>query len=348
MKKGICLLLALGMLLSLCACAQKPAQQKPTEQKAAEWTREGYYTDENDNMLIVARSEDPDRPGWAVSAFFGDEMTGWTIPQEGSTLHGNLNGWDESEKPFVVTISEEGEDGLLLQTESGESYHFKPMDIPEAKIFVTVNTEGMGNIDTAEGETAPVIDPEYPYQSTQINLAEPTVYTFLAWPQAGNLFVKWTKNGEDFSTEPQITVTLDESADFVAVFEDDADWQNPVMNFVGEYRCEKLHALVECMGKTEAWITIEQKESDTEATRWLISGKLNTDTLTISYTGSLKAKLVYDADGEVQSTEDEYEDGSGTVVFREDGSFLWHEDRAEDTEDRVFEWLPVAHVTENA
>ena len=53
MKKGICLLLALGMLLSLCACAQKPAEQKPTEQKAAEWTREGYYTDENDNMLIV-------------------------------------------------------------------------------------------------------------------------------------------------------------------------------------------------------------------------------------------------------------------------------------------------------
>lgn len=250
MKKAICLLLTLVMLLLLCACAQKPAEQKPTE-------------------------------------------------------------------------------------------------APEAKIFVTVNTEGMGNIDTIEGETAPVINPEYPYQSTQINLAEPTVYTFLAWPQAGNLFVKWTKNGEDFSTEPQITVTLDESADFVAVFEDDADWQNPVMNFVGEYRCEKLHALVECMGKTEAWITIEQKESDTEATRWLISGKLNTDTLTISYTGSLKAKLVYDADGEVQSTEDEYEDGSGTVVFREDGSFLWHEDRAEDTEDRVFEWLPVTHAIEN-
>ena len=347
MKKGICLMLALVMLLSLCACAQKPAEQKPVEQKTAEWTREGYYTDENGNTLIVARSEDPDRPGWVVSAFLGDEMTGWTIPQEGSTLHGNLNGWDESEKPFVVTISEEGEDGLQLQAEGGESYHFKPMDIPEAKIFVTVNTEGMGNIDTAEGETAPVIDTEYPYQSAQLNLAEPTVYTFLAWPKAGNLFVKWTKNGADFSTEPQITVTLDESADFVAVFEDDADWQNPVMNFVGEYQCDKLHALIECMGKTEAWITIEQKESDTEVTRWLISGELNTDTLTISYTGSLKAKVVYDADGEVQSTEDEYEDGSGTVVFRADGSFVWHEDRAANTEDRVFEWLPVTHMSEN-
>lgn len=224
----------------------------------------------------------------------------------------------------------------------------KPTEVPEAKIIVTVNTEGLGNIGTAEGETAPVIDPEYPYQSAQFNFAEPTVYTFLAWPQTGNLFVKWTKNGADFSAEPQITVTLDESADFVAVFEDDADWQNPVMNFVGEYQCGKLHALVECIGKTEAWITIEQKESDTEATRWLLSGELNTDTLTVTYTGSLKAKLVYDADGEVTSTEDVYEDGSGTVVFRVDGSFVWHEDQATDTEDRVFEWMPVTHSSENS
>ena len=136
-----------------------------------------------------------------------------------------------------------------------------------------------------------------------------------------------------------------EATIFVTVLEDDGDWQNPVMNFVGEYQCGKLHALVECMGKTEAWITIEEKKSDTEATCWFVFGELDTDTLTVAYTGSQKAKLVYDADGEVKSEEPVYEDGSGTVVFREDGSFVWHEDR--DAEDRVFEWLPVTHNIEN-
>lgn len=56
----------------------------------------------------------------------------------------------------------------------------------------------MGNIAYTEGTIAPETDAEYPAQSAQINPAEPATYTFLAEPKAGNLFVKWTKNGEDF------------------------------------------------------------------------------------------------------------------------------------------------------
>ena len=64
------------------------------------------------------------------------------------------------------------------------------------------------------------LDPDEPYQSAQVNLEEPETYTFAAAPEEGNVFVKWTKNGEDYSTEPVITVLLEESADFVAVFEE--------------------------------------------------------------------------------------------------------------------------------
>ena len=63
---------------------------------------------------------------------------------------------------------------------------------------------------------------------------ERTAYTFAAAPEAGYVFVKWTKNGEDFSTEPVVSVQLDESADYVAVFEEDPDWQNPVMSLYNE------------------------------------------------------------------------------------------------------------------
>ncbi|HAJ65781.1 MAG TPA: hypothetical protein DCM61_04270, partial [Clostridiales bacterium] len=170
---------------------------------------------------------------------------------------------------------------------------------------------------------------------------EPAVHTFLAAPEAGNLFVKWTKNGEDFSTEPQITLLLDESAEYLAVFEEDPNWQNPVMNFVGEYQCDRAHALVECFGYDEAFITIEWGSSAWELTRWIIVGKLDTDTLTISYSGASKANLVYDDQGEVKSEESVYDDGTGTIAFHDDGTFTWHEDQSESGEDLVFEWIPV-------
>ena len=82
----------------------------------------------------------------------------------------------------------------------GETFHFKVFDLPTASIFVSINTEGWGNIAYAIGEETPEIDPERPFQSAQVNLAEPDTYTFVAWPQTGNVFVKWTKDGEDFSS----------------------------------------------------------------------------------------------------------------------------------------------------
>jgi len=214
------------------------------------------------------------------------------------------------------------------------------MDIPEATIIVTVNVEGRGNIDHAVGETAPEIDTERPFQSAQINLAEPETYTIVAWPDTGSEFVKWMKNGEDFSDDPQITVLLDESADFMAVFEEDADWKDPVLRVAGEYQSDRAHATVDSFGLGEAWITIEWGGSAWETSRWLISGFLDEETMTIEYEGSNKSIVVYDDNGEISSEEEVYVDGTGTIVFHEDGSFTWHEDQAEDREDMVFERLP--------
>ena len=336
MKKLICMILAASMLFALAACGET----KPAEPEIKEWTRQGTFEDENGNHLIVNLSETEGYEGWAVSLMLDGEAIGWIIHQEGNALRGNLNGWDENLDPFNVTITEEGEDGLKLEVEGGETYYFTPVDMPEATIIVTVNTEGMGHIAYAEGEEAPEIDPEFPAQSAYIGLAEPAVHTFLAEPEAGNLFVKWTKNGEDYSTEPQITLLLDESAEFIAVFEEDPDWQNPVMNFIGEYQCDRAHATVECFGYDEAFITIEWGSSAWELTRWIIVGKLDSDTPTINYSGASKANLVYDEQGEIKSEEPVYDDGTGTIAFNEDGTFTWHEDQSETGEDMVFEWIP--------
>ena len=353
MKKIICFILCTIMLFMIAACGtektansaeQQTVAPSEAEQASFEWTRQGYFQDENENMLSVTWMEDIDEPGWYVGCTLGEDWVedawGGTLPQEGNTLHGTLPS-SGSKDDLLVTILEDDNDGLLLVVEGGETYHFTTMDLPDATIFVTISTEGFGMIGYEAGETVPELDPEWPFQSAQVNLAEPETYTFAAAPESGNLFVKWTKNGEEYSTDPVITVLLDESTDFTAVFEEDSDWQNPVMNFIGEYQSDRAHALVECSGTEDALITIEWGGSATELARWDIIGRLDTDTLTINYSGVTKSIVTYDDSGEIVSQEPEYEDGTGTITFNDDGTFTWHEDQSENNKNMVFEWVPV-------
>ncbi len=350
MKKIICFILCAIMLLAIAACGtEKPADSagqqtavpSEAEQASFEWTRQGYFRDENENMLSVTWMEDIDEPGWYVGCMLGEDLIedswGGTLPQDGSALRGSLLS-SGSRDAITVTVSEDGEDGLLLAVEGGETYRFTSMGDMTASIFVTIGTEGFGMIGYEEGETVPELDPEWPYQSAQVNLGDPATYTFAAAPEAGSIFVKWTKNGEDFSAEPVITVLLDESAEYIAVFEEDPGWQNPVMNFVGSYQSDRAHALVECFGADEAWITIEWGGSAWEFARWIIAGRLDTDTLTIAYEGCSKSVITVNDSGE-ESAEEVYADGTGTIAFHDDGTFTWHEDQSEYGVDMVFEWV---------
>ena len=137
-------------------------------------------------------------------------------------------------------------------------------------------------------------------------------------------------------SEPEDPVPPEKDTEAGEPVEDDG--QNPVMNFVGEYQCDRAHATVACTGVDEALITIEWGGSVSETARWDIVGQLDTETLTITYSGCTKSIVTYNADGEVVSQVTEYEDGTGTIVFHEDGTFTWHEDQSEYGEDLVFEW----------
>ena len=216
MKKAIALFLTLVMVFALCACGAK--QETPGSADAAEWTRVGSFDNADGDYLSISFSDTEGYEGWAVTFMHGEELHGWIIQQEGDKLHGNLVAEGE-EGEFIVTISEEGEDGLLLEVEGGESYHFTPMDVPEFSITMQINTEGLGEIAYApEGET-PEFDDEFPAQSAVQNLEGPATYVLAAKPEDGWKFVKWTKDGEDFSTEEQITVDVAESVEYIAVFE---------------------------------------------------------------------------------------------------------------------------------
>ena len=90
---------------------------------------------------------------------------------------------------------------------------------PEAIATLMINTEGMGAIAYGlEGEEIE-FDEDFPKQSAIVNLTEPGTYVIKAKPDDGWKFVKWTRNGEDFSEEPEITVEVAEGVEYMAVFE---------------------------------------------------------------------------------------------------------------------------------
>lgn len=218
MKKLIYLMLTLILAFGLTACGGSGDGSSDFT-----WTREGVFTDGDGNYLMISAPTDEEHEGmWAVTAMMGDEVHGWFIEQEGETLHGNLDTeYDDYEGDYIVTISEEGDDGVMMEVEGGDTYHLAKEETPEVSATLKINTDGMGTIAYGlEGEEVE-FDEEFPNQSTVINLTEPQTYVIKAKPDEGWKFVKWTKDGADFSDEPEITVEVTEGTEFIAVFEEE-------------------------------------------------------------------------------------------------------------------------------
>lgn len=221
MKKLISTVLTLMLILPLAACSGKQAagpSDDPAGEASFEWTRTGHFIDTDDTIMYIKASEDEENPGWLVGIIAEDAMHAWYIQQEGSVLHGNIVSPYEEADPFVVTVSEEGEDGVAMSVEGGQTYHFTPYEIPEAAFAVTANIEGSGQISYAEGEAQPEFDDEFPSQSAYIGLEGPETYTFAARPDEGYKFVCWTCNGEEYSTEDTITLEISGDTELIAVF----------------------------------------------------------------------------------------------------------------------------------
>ena len=90
---------------------------------------------------------------------------------------------------------------------------------PDDLVTIMVNTKGLGgNVAITDDGTEPQIDPGYPAQSAFMNVEKGTTVKILAEPEEGYHFFKWTVNGDEYSTEPLITVTAEEDTEFIAEF----------------------------------------------------------------------------------------------------------------------------------
>lgn len=216
MKKLMYMLLTMVLILGLAACGSSGGGS------GSEWTRTGTFTDENKNVLLIAKPDDGEHDDmWAVSVILANgDVHGWFLKQKSETLSGNLNSEiDDTDVDYIVTISEEGEKGLMMEVEGGETYHFTEQETPEYIGLLKINTEGLGSFAYGKEGEEVEFDEEFPTQSATENVAEPTKFVIKAKPDDGWKFVKWTKDGEDFSTEPEITVEVSEDVEYIAVFE---------------------------------------------------------------------------------------------------------------------------------
>lgn len=102
---------------------------------------------------------------------------------------------------------------------SSESPTFNADIANAGLISLVVNTEGMGEIAIAdEGETT-TFDKDTSVQSAMKSVEKDTVLEIAAKADEGWKFVKWTKDGQNFSGDEHITVTVTADTVYQAVFE---------------------------------------------------------------------------------------------------------------------------------
>ena len=103
---------------------------------------------------------------------------------------------------------------------SGDSADPGSAEEQTAQFTARINTEGMGQIAYAEEGEELEFNDEYPAQSAYLGEPEAKTYTVGAKADEGWKFVKWTKKGEDYSTEETITIEVNETdAEYIAVFD---------------------------------------------------------------------------------------------------------------------------------
>lgn len=117
------------------------------------------------------------------------------------------------------------------------------------------------------------------------------------------------------------------------------DGQNPAMNFIGNYACDRASVLIECDGLTGMKATVSWASSSAEEAKWVMSGTFDAETLLFEYHDCVKTENIYNEDGEVESSEEVFTGGHGFMQFKENPlSLTWQEDQEHVADDMVFEY----------
>ena len=84
-----------------------------------------------------------------------------------------------------------------------------------------IKTNGIGQVAYSNDGGDVVFDEENPTTAITLNISGENEYTISAKGREGYHFVKWTKDGEDYSFDNEIDVTVNQTTVFTAYFEEE-------------------------------------------------------------------------------------------------------------------------------
>ena len=122
------------------------------------------------------------------------------------------------------------------------------------------------------------------------------------------------------------------------------DIQNPVMNFIGNYVCDRANIVI---GATDddngASATVTWSSSAWENSAWTMTGTFDAETLQFEYHDCVRTDYVYDDNGEVKSQEEVYTGGHGFMTFTEGDpvTLTWQDDQDKIADGMVFEYTGI-------
>ena len=118
------------------------------------------------------------------------------------------------------------------------------------------------------------------------------------------------------------------------------DGQNPIMNYVGYYVCDRANVFISADGEEGASAIVTWSSSAWENSTWMMSGTFDPETLQFEYHDCVKTDYKYEDDGDVESQEEVYTGGHGFMFFKEGDplTLTWQDDQEKVAEDMVFEY----------
>ena len=122
---------------------------------------------------------------------------------------------------------------------------------------------------------------------------------------------------------------------------DTGDGQNPVMNFIGNYSCDRANILIGATDEENGTsATVTWGSSAWENSAWTMTGTFDTETLQFEYNDCVRINYVYDDNGEVKSQEEVYTGGHGFMTFAEGDplTLTWQDDQEQMADGMVFEY----------
>lgn len=126
--------------------------------------------------------------------------------------------------------------------------------------------------------------------------------------------------------------------------ETSGDGQNPVMNFVGNYQCDRAGVLISAEGEDGASALVTWGSSANENSTWTMSGSFDSEALIFSYNDCVRTDYVYSDNGDIESQEEVYTGGHGAISFKdgEELSLTWQDDQENIADGMVFTYTGAA------